>query len=234
MSCLTRRRSPPCRRSTRARATRAQASRSFRAGRAGSEQGWGTYIVNPARAGAHRILPRATCSTIRRGIGGRSTGTRTSRSSTSRIPCFSATSRDSPAFKANGGSLIMYTGWADPVTPAAGHDHLLRRRGEGDGRPRRTQAFFRFFPVPGMGHCSGGPGPTSFDALAALGAVAGARGRAERLARRRTSRWRRRSVRGRLRVSRYRRGIDGRAARRCRELQLRPRRPRPGVTATRR
>ena len=31
-----------------------------------------------------------------------------------------------------------------------------------------TQAFYRFFPVPGMGHCSGGPGPTSFDALAAL------------------------------------------------------------------
>ena len=31
-----------------------------------------------------------------------------------------------------------------------------------------TQAFFRFFPVPGMGHCSGGAGPSSFDALAAL------------------------------------------------------------------
>ena len=31
-----------------------------------------------------------------------------------------------------------------------------------------TQDFFRLFMVPGMGHCSGGPGPDRFDALSAL------------------------------------------------------------------
>ena len=31
-----------------------------------------------------------------------------------------------------------------------------------------TQNFFRLFLVPGMGHCSGGPGPDRFDALSAL------------------------------------------------------------------
>ena len=36
------------------------------------------------------------------------------------------------------------------------------------GGASQAESFFRFFPVPGMGHCNGGPGPTSFDALAAL------------------------------------------------------------------
>ena len=31
-----------------------------------------------------------------------------------------------------------------------------------------TQEFFRLFMVPGMAHCSGGPGPDRFDALSAL------------------------------------------------------------------
>lgn len=32
----------------------------------------------------------------------------------------------------------------------------------------RTQAFFRLFLVPGMQHCSGGPGTDRFDMLTAL------------------------------------------------------------------
>jgi len=32
----------------------------------------------------------------------------------------------------------------------------------------KTQTFARLFMVPGMGHCAGGPGPTSFDALTAV------------------------------------------------------------------
>jgi len=33
---------------------------------------------------------------------------------------------------------------------------------------KSTQNFFRLFMVPGMGHCSGGPGPDQFDTLSAL------------------------------------------------------------------
>jgi feruloyl esterase len=36
------------------------------------------------------------------------------------------------------------------------------------GGEAETQEFLRLFMVPGMGHCSGGPGPGTFDALAAL------------------------------------------------------------------
>jgi feruloyl esterase len=36
------------------------------------------------------------------------------------------------------------------------------------GGAQKTSAFFRLFMVPGMGHCSGGPGPSAFDALGAL------------------------------------------------------------------
>jgi feruloyl esterase len=31
-----------------------------------------------------------------------------------------------------------------------------------------TKGFYRLFMVPGMFHCNGGPGPNTFDALAAL------------------------------------------------------------------
>ena len=36
------------------------------------------------------------------------------------------------------------------------------------GGAEKTKKFFRLFMAPGMGHCSGGPGPNSLDALAAL------------------------------------------------------------------
>ena len=32
----------------------------------------------------------------------------------------------------------------------------------------KTRDFYRLFVAPGMGHCSGGPGPNTFDALTAL------------------------------------------------------------------
>jgi feruloyl esterase len=36
------------------------------------------------------------------------------------------------------------------------------------GRSDRTADFFRLFLVPGMGHCSGGDGPITLDAIGAL------------------------------------------------------------------
>ncbi len=89
-------------------------------------------------------------------------------------------------FRAHGGKLLLYHGWADPgVSPletvgyyervvaaltgtkatAPGHEtpaFVARIKGAGD--------FARLFMVPGMGHCSGGPGPNSFDAFGPLAA----------------------------------------------------------------
>ena len=36
------------------------------------------------------------------------------------------------------------------------------------GGIEKTRDFYRFFLAPGMGHCSGGPGPNQFDHLTAL------------------------------------------------------------------
>jgi feruloyl esterase len=94
----------------------------------------------------------------------------------------SADSTDLSAFREHGGKLILYHGWADPLIPSANSidyfDALVANGGDGFheasfGRGRnaaleRTQKYARLFMVPGMYHCSGGPGPNVFDALTPL------------------------------------------------------------------
>lgn len=73
-----------------------------------------------------------------------------------------ATSADLSEFKAHGGKLILYQGWADPLIPgyaAVDYWQALRRA---DGF--RLGDYARLFMVPGMWHCSGGPGPNVFGA----------------------------------------------------------------------
>ena len=72
------------------------------------------------------------------------------------------------SFKASGGKLLMYTGLADPVVPPQDTVSYYEAVTKTMGGSAETRAFFRFFPVPGMGHCSGGPGPATFDMLGAL------------------------------------------------------------------
>jgi feruloyl esterase len=132
----------------------------------GSERGWGAYLINPAepvRLGILRLLfadpawdPRSF------------DWERDVRFVDETLPFLSATSTDLRAFKGRGGKLIMYTGLADPVTPPQDTMRYYQAVTTAMGGVARTQAFFRFFPVPGMGHCSGGTGPNRFDALAAL------------------------------------------------------------------
>lgn len=63
----------------------------------------------------------------------------------------------------------MYSGWADPVVPPGDvvgyYDKVRQAMGN-----TTTEDFFRLFMVPGMGHCNGGPGPSTFDAMSALDA----------------------------------------------------------------
>jgi feruloyl esterase len=92
-----------------------------------------------------------------------------------------ANSTDLGEFREHGGKLIMYHGWADPLIPSqssinyfnalVGDDgHGIQQASFGDGSPelRRTQSYARLFMGPGMFHCSGGPGPNTFDALTPL------------------------------------------------------------------
>jgi feruloyl esterase len=85
-----------------------------------------------------------------------------------KMPWMSAVEKDLTPFKKRGGKLLMYTGWADPVVPpqdtVAYYDGVAKTM----GGLEKTREFYRFFLAPGMGHCSGGPGPNQFDTLAAL------------------------------------------------------------------
>ena len=75
---------------------------------------------------------------------------------------------DLSAFKRRGGKLLLYTGWADPLIPAADTLNYYDGMQKKMGGAQATADFARLFMVPGMGHCSGGSAPTRFDALAAL------------------------------------------------------------------
>jgi feruloyl esterase len=71
-----------------------------------------------------------------------------------------ANSSDLTDFARRGGKLLLYTGMADPGVPFADvinyYDRLLPLPGGS------VSDFARLFLVPGMGHCSGGPGVTGF------------------------------------------------------------------------
>ncbi len=75
---------------------------------------------------------------------------------------------DLSAFRKHGGKLLLYTGWADPLIPAADTLHYYEGMQKKMGGAQSTAEFARLFMVPGMGHCAGGNAPTRFDALGAL------------------------------------------------------------------
>ncbi len=79
-----------------------------------------------------------------------------------------ATSTDWTAFRKRKGRLLLYTGMSDPVF--SGHDLIryYQQIEQDNGGERETQAFARLFLVPGMNHCSGGPGLDDFDTLDAM------------------------------------------------------------------
>ena len=63
-----------------------------------------------------------------------------------------------------GHKLIYYHGGADPLIPEQNGIDYYESVQAKEGDAATTQAFFRAFVVPGMYHCSGGPGAYSFGA----------------------------------------------------------------------
>ena len=72
------------------------------------------------------------------------------------------------AFFSRGGKLIQYHGWADPQIPAGSSVEYYKSVLDANGGVSRVKENHRLFMVPGMAHCGGGDGPSSFDMLAAL------------------------------------------------------------------
>jgi feruloyl esterase len=72
------------------------------------------------------------------------------------------------AFVKHGGKLLLYHGWADQqVAPGSSIDFYQQAVSLG-GVQANTQNWIRLFMAPGMGHCSGGEGPDTFDKINVL------------------------------------------------------------------
>jgi feruloyl esterase len=77
-----------------------------------------------------------------------------------------ANNPDLSGFNKKGGKLLMTYGWADSILmPMMGvkyFEQAVQKNGP------KTTDFFRLFMVPGMAHCGGGDGTSTFDMLTAL------------------------------------------------------------------
>ncbi len=71
-------------------------------------------------------------------------------------------------FFERGGKLLMYHGWSDPqVTPwnsVVYYNNVLKTVGE-----EKAADSIQLFMIPGVNHCSGGPGTDTFDKMKAIG-----------------------------------------------------------------
>ena len=68
-------------------------------------------------------------------------------------------------FSSRGGKLLMYQGWAEPGIPPR---NIVTYYGKAQKQTKNAAESVRLFMVPGMGHCGGGNGASTFDMLAAL------------------------------------------------------------------
>jgi len=76
---------------------------------------------------------------------------------------------DLRSFRAHGGKLIEYHGWGDaaiaPRDSIAFYEQVrkfLSDYPDPRSKEKQIESFYRLFMVPGMQHCGGGPGATSF------------------------------------------------------------------------
>lgn len=82
----------------------------------------------------------------------------------------SANNPDIRRFRDNGGKLLSYMGWNDPLGGVRETIDYYSTVERVMGGRKATQDFYRLFMVPGMNHCSGGDGASQIDWLAVLDA----------------------------------------------------------------
>jgi feruloyl esterase len=70
-------------------------------------------------------------------------------------------------FQARGGKLIVYHGWSDaaipPLNAISYYENVAKAMGE-----TTVDGFLRLYMLPGLQHCSGGPGPNFFGQFGVL------------------------------------------------------------------
>jgi feruloyl esterase len=68
----------------------------------------------------------------------------------------------------HGGKLLMYHGWADPGIAPQNSVNYYKSVVDKLGGSAKTSNSIRLFMVPGMGHCGGGDGTSTFSMIDAL------------------------------------------------------------------
>lgn len=71
-------------------------------------------------------------------------------------------------FFSHKGKLIQYHGWADPGIPPGSSVEYYKSVVKTLGGVAKVNDSYRLFMVPGMGHCGGGDGTSTFDMVSAL------------------------------------------------------------------
>ena len=74
------------------------------------------------------------------------------------------------AFAQRGGKLLTYHGWSDQNIAPQASVNFYTRALAATKAPAKGATWLRLYMVPGMGHCSGGEGPDTFDVMSALDA----------------------------------------------------------------
>lgn len=79
-----------------------------------------------------------------------------------------AVNPDLTSFAQHGGKLITYHGFSDPNIAPQASINFYKSAAAATRPPAGSPDWMRLFMVPGMGHCSGGEGPDTFDMVSAL------------------------------------------------------------------
>jgi hypothetical protein len=142
----------------------------------GSELAWANWIV-PTAPGAVSIARSIATSTLKylaypaarpsMTLDDLAFDSATFRETYEQAGVYDATDPDLSAFRAKGGKLIIWHGWADQAISPYGTVAYYHALADRMGGRAATQRFARLFMLPGVNHCGGGEGPDAIDALTA-------------------------------------------------------------------